>query len=130
MNSFRRIDTDMRPFITGLIIIMTCATTMDCRGAENMRPQLFREKMETARLIIEFRDANLDPSRADVVQSLARDAGATLVYVRPLSGRAHVFQVRDINSDAQLAEIIQRLSKRADVKYVEQDRVMHHQEVK
>jgi len=84
----------------------------------------------TAQLIIKFRNNDFDPSQADFVNDLSRTANAALVYVRPMSGGAHVFRVENISNTAQLTEVIQRLSTRPDVLYAEQDAIMQHQKMK
>jgi hypothetical protein len=63
------------------------------------------------------------------VQELSRDAQTQIIYLRPMSGGAHVFRVMDISDNAQLTTVIQRLSKRPEILYVEQDRIMQHQKV-
>ena len=78
-------------------------------------------------LIIKFRDSGNGPFRDDLVQELSRDAGAALIYVRPMSGGAHVFRLQKSSDADRLQEVIRRLGKRADVEYVEEDRIMRHQ---
>lgn len=87
-------------------------------------------KLRTAQIIIKFRDNTLDPSRPDFIEKLSHDARAKLVYVRPMSGGAHVFRVGDSAESEQLNEVIQRLSKRPDILYVEHDAIMRHQKGK
>ncbi len=82
---------------------------------------------QLTQLIIKFRDPALDPSRQDYLQQLARDSGVTLVYVRPMSGDAHVFRVQDALDPAAMVDIVRRLSQRPDVEYAEPDYVMQHQ---
>jgi hypothetical protein len=79
-------------------------------------------------LIIKFRNNIADPSTIAFVQELSRDAQATLFYIRPMSGGAHVFRVENISTASQLAEVIQRLAKKPEIIYVEQDSIMQHQQ--
>ena len=116
--------------LIGLIFIISCGATSNRNAADNIQPQLSVQKLRTAHIIIKFRDDAIDPSRTDFVQGLAHDANAALVYVRPMSGGAHVFRVVNVSDTTQLTEVIQRLSKRPDVLYVEQDRIMRHQQGK
>ena len=78
-------------------------------------------------IIIKFAPAVTDPSAPIFVNQLARDAGVALVYVRPMSGGAHVFELQNIRSPAMLDDAIKRLSKNAEIIYVEPDRKMHTQ---
>jgi hypothetical protein len=79
------------------------------------------------RFIIKFRDAKSDPARVEFMRGLSRDAGATLVYVRPLSGDAHVMRVERLLNAPDVAAVIERLSKRPDVEYAEPDVKLRHQ---
>lgn len=78
------------------------------------------------RLIIKFRPADLDPSRAEYLERLFRDTGVTLTYVRPMAGGAHLFQISRPRGDAELESVLERLSKHPDIQYVEPDRRFHH----
>jgi hypothetical protein len=80
-------------------------------------------------LIIKFRDPNFDPAQDDYLQELSRDTQTQLIYLRPMSGGAHVFRVMDTSDNAQLITVIQRLCKRPEILYVEQDKMMRHQKV-
>jgi hypothetical protein len=79
-------------------------------------------QVRAAQLIIKFRrSSNVTPAQADVLAALSQDAGATLVYVRPMSGDAHVLRVEGLADPQGLARVLERLSGRADVEYVEED---------
>lgn len=78
-------------------------------------------------LIIKFRNVNFDPAQGDYLQKLSRDIKATLIYLHPMSGGAHVFSLGNVSATTQLATIIQQLSKRPEILYVEQDKIMKHQ---
>ena len=79
------------------------------------------------RIMIKFSSSILDPSAPAYVAGLSRDAGAALVYVRPMSGGTHVFVVEGMSSPDALTAAIKRLAQRSDVVYVEPDRIMRHQ---
>ena len=49
------------------------------------------------------------------------------MYVRPMSGGAHVFELQNIRSLSMLDDAIKNLSKNAEIIYVEPDRKMHIQ---
>ena len=82
--------------------------------------------LRAAQIIIKFRDPGLDPSQSHFLAEISRDAGARLVYVRPMSGGAHVVRPENPVHGAELDRIIGRLGKRQDVEYVEPDRPMRH----
>ncbi len=103
---------------------------LDRTAADNIQPQPLKQLLKSAQIIIKFRNHSLNPSRNDFVQGLSRDAKATLVYIRSMSGGAHVFRVENISDAVQLTEVIKRLSNRQDVLYVEQDTIMYHQQEK
>jgi hypothetical protein len=116
-------------FMSIFFITTGCApVSTDIRGTITV-PLHSSERLSsmTAQLIIKFRNNDFDPSQADFVNDLSRTANAALVYVRPMSGGAHVFRVENISNTAQLTEVIQRLSTRPDVLYAEQDSIMQHQ---
>lgn len=115
------------PWLLGLIFIVSCSATSNSTAGGNIQPQPAKQKM--TQLIIKFRNADFDPSRIAFVQELSRDAQTQMVYLRPMSGGAHVFRVMDIFDNAQLTTVIQRLSKRTEILYVEQDSIMQHQQV-
>jgi len=111
-----------------LVFAASCTIIPNRAEGNNIQPSPAMQKMRMAQLIIKFRNNVPEPSKIAFVQELSRDAQATLFYVRPMSGGAHVFRVDNISSAAQLAEVIQRLAKRPDVLYVEQDKIMQHQQ--
>ena len=79
-----------------------------------------------ATLIIKFTEGAFESSPA-FLGKLSEDAGTALIYLRPISVGGHVFTCRDVYNSDELTEVIQRLSKRRDVVYVEQDRILQHQ---
>jgi hypothetical protein len=104
-------------------------TRSNSTAGGNIQPQPQAAKQKMTQLIIKFRNVNFDPSQGDYLQKLSRDIKATLVYLRPMSGGAHVFRIMDISDNAQLTMVIRRLSERSEILYVEQDRIMQHQQV-
>ena len=82
--------------------------------------------LRAAQIIIKFRDPGLDPSQSHFLEEIGRRAGAALIYVRPMSGGAHVLRPQDPVDAAELDRIIGQLGKRTDVEYVEPDRPMKH----
>ena len=117
------------PWLLGLIFIVSCVATSKSTAEGNIQPQPQADNHKMAQLIIKFRKADFDPSRIAYVQELSRDAQTQIIYLRPMSGGAHVFRVMDISDNAQFATVIKRLSKRPEILYVEQDKIMQHQKV-
>jgi hypothetical protein len=113
-----------------LLFAVSFTATSNCTGIDNIQPQPQAAQQKMTQLIIKFRSADFDPTQGDYLQKLSRDIKATLVYLRPMSGGAHVFRLGNVSATTQLATIIQQLSKRPDILYVEQDRIMKHQQDK
>lgn len=116
-------------WLKSLIFVIGCLAAANSRAQANMQPQDTPQKLRTVQLIIKFGNNDLELSSTAFMQGLSHDARAHLVYVRPMSGGAHVFRLADIADDVQLAAIIQRLSQRPDIVYVERDAIMQHQQV-
>ncbi len=116
--------------VAGLILITGCATagtdSPTVRGSEDSKNTI-RPRLGAAQLIIKFSSAVTDPSQAEFVDTLSKDIGVSLAYLRPMSGGAHVFIVKGAPDSRQLQDISRRLSKRSDVIYAEPDRIMRHQ---
>jgi hypothetical protein len=123
-NSMQTLRRLLLPGLVSLFFIVSCTANA---GNNNILAQPAVHKQPTAQIIIKFRNESFDPSQAAFIQELSRNAKATLVYLRPMSGGAHVFRAENIVLPDELTEIILRLSKRPDVLYVEQDSIMQHQ---
>jgi hypothetical protein len=108
----------------GLILIISCATTSNSFGKDDFQQPTTATKPLILQLIIKFRTDTPPPSAADFTDQLSIDAGARLIYLHPISGGAHVFGVKNISDPLQVEEIIRRLTKRSDILYVEQDRIL------
>jgi hypothetical protein len=122
-------------FLICALCLLSCTTVQGNAAIKEQPPQPQTQpqpqaaKLGMTQLIIKFRNVNFDPSQGDYLQILSRDIGATLVYLRPMSGGAHVFRVMDITGNEQLTAVIRRLAERADILYVEQDSIMLHQQM-
>ena len=79
-----------------------------------------------ARLIIKFTEGAYESSPA-FLGKLSKDAGTALTYLRPMSVGGHVFECREIYSPEELKKVVERLTRRKDVIYVEEDRLLRHQ---
>jgi hypothetical protein len=112
--------------MAGLMIICGCAAAPASSAGKPGEEQLLAQNTRTSRLIIKFRNSSPDAAKPEVAESLSATAGVRLVYVRAVSGGAHVFNLENTSGSALLAEIIMKLSARPDIMYVEEDRIMRH----
>ena len=108
-----------------VIAISGCAGTVTPSSADSAQSGGSARTKAISQLIIKFRDPALDPSRETYLKELSRDTGVVLVYVRPVSGGAHVLRVEGPADAATLRQIVRRLAERAEVEYAEPDRRMH-----
>lgn len=113
--------------LTGLAMPAGCASTDGRITAERRTDPAVRQEPSKSRIIIKFNNSNINPLRPGFVEGLSHDAGATISYLRPMSGDAHVFSIDVIGAGSSINAIIRRLSGRSDVTYVEQDSIMKHQ---
>jgi hypothetical protein len=113
-----------------MILIVGCATTSVSNSGNNIQPQPSDTKPLSKQIIIKFRADGLDPSTPAFIEQLSRDAAAPLVYLRPMSGGAHVFGLKNIADTARMKEIVGRLKERPDILYVEKDAILQHQKGK
>jgi hypothetical protein len=111
--------------ISGIMLFVSCMTSPKQWTEKNKKPHPTEERTMTAQLIIKFKDSKIDPTQVDFLKQLSRDANATLHYLRPMSGGAHVFSVGNIRDS--VSALIQRLSARPDILYAEPDNIIHHQ---
>lgn len=79
-----------------------------------------------ARIIVKVRDARLLDATYTDLQRQARQAGATLAYLRTLHGDVHLYEINGADADT-LAQLLQRIGAHANVEYAEPDRIMRHQ---
>jgi hypothetical protein len=115
-------------FILGNLLTITgCTVSLAQTGTTDSPPSPTTKNKQVSQIIVKFRDSALDPSKGEFTRELARDAGVTLIYVRRMSGDAHVFRIVGVTDSEQLARVIERLSKRPDVEYAEPDWVLRHQ---
>jgi len=113
--------------LTGLSVPTGCTSNVVHITAEKRTDPAARQESSKIRIIIKFNNSNIDPLRPGFLEGLSHDAGATLSYLRPMSGDAHVFSVDWVSTDSSINIIIRRLSGRVDVVYVEQDSIMKRQ---
>ena len=114
------------PSLLGIMFIASCSITSTGITGDNRQSQSQDSPQKIAQLIIKFRKTDFDPVQNNFVQKLSHEARTTIIYVRPMSGGAHVFRVMNIADDAQLKAVIQKLSEMPEILYVEQDIIMQH----
>jgi hypothetical protein len=120
-------DSNIVYLIKNKIHKLNCNISSILKSDCEILSQINVHKQLNIQIIIKFIPKVVDPSHADYVETLARDAGVKLVYFRAMSGGAHIFRIENLVNRDQLSMILYRLSKRSDVMYVEEDRVMEPQ---
>jgi len=122
--------------ISGLLSLFICVslltTTTPAQAAGSgtlaeKQNQQQAENIRRAQIIIKFRDNITHPAEGNFIRQLSRYANAELTYLRPMSGGAHVFTVANVPDEEALKEIIKRLSQRPEIIYIQQDRIIRHQ---
>ncbi len=118
----------MRKLLAGGCVLMClgCVPADTQTLATESTPEASTKVPMKPRLIIKFTEGAYEFSPA-FLGKLSKDAGTALVYVRPVSVGAHVFECREIDSPEQLKKVVERLTRRKDVIYVEEDRILRHQ---
>jgi hypothetical protein len=90
------------------------------------QPEASGQAQVVDRVIVKFR-GDPDPESAQFLGRLSEGLGATLRYLRPLAGGAHLLQVEGLRDAAHSAGLIAELNRRAEVEYAEADALMRHQ---
>lgn len=111
-----------------MILFAGCATSAENpQSGHTNQPSLSAAQPAIFQIIIKFRADSLDPSQPDFLAKLSSDAGASLTYLRPTSGGAHVFKFIRTSDPDKIADILKNLQKRSDIIYAEPDRLLQHQ---
>jgi len=99
-----------------------------CTGvrAEMISPRTNQESPAT-QIILKFKDPVFDPSVGNYLRMLSNQTGANIIYVRPMSGDAHVLRIEGAGNGGGLRRVMDGISTRPEVEWVEQDRIMRHQ---
>jgi tripartite motif-containing protein 71 len=83
----------------------------------------------TDRIIIRYRQTTgglFSPAQDEQMQRLSRHAGATLTYLREMSGDAHVIHLPQKLPLEQVEQIAKQLTDLPEVEYAEPDRIVRH----
>lgn len=106
-----------RGFLASLLLC-GCVSTSQTTQAESSGIQ------HMPQVIVKFKDPAVNPAKHGYLEELSREIGATLVYVRPMSGRAHVLRIESSGNTESLHRVVEGLSKRSDVEYAEPDQLL------
>lgn len=114
------------PAVACVVLCLGCAPADTQTLTAESTPEVSTIAPMRARLIIKFTEGAYESSPA-FLGKLSKDAGTALTYVRPVSVGGHVFECRKIYSPEELKKVVERLTRRKDVIYVEEDRMLRHQ---
>ncbi len=109
------------PAVACVVLCLGCAPAETQNIAAEPTAESATSMPMNSRLIIKFADVAYEASPA-FVSKLSKDAGTALTYLRPTS-----VECRGIYSPEELKKVVERLTRRKDVIYVEEDRMMRHQ---
>lgn len=109
-----------------LLALSGCASIGMPAAAESVQYVDSPRIKQMTQVIIKLRDPALDPSRQDYLRELAHDTGVKLVYVRPMSGGAHVLRIEGAVDAEQFQRVVNGLATRPEVEYAEPDRLLRH----
>jgi len=122
-------NASLRPFpmlLTFVASLPTLVALLSCAGTGMPAAADSSRAMQTTQIIVKFRDPSLDPAQRGYLKELSRDIGVTLIYVRPMSGGAHVLGVEGAVDAEHFQRAVNALAKRPEVEYAEPDRRMYH----
>lgn len=95
-------------------------------GAETSLPNVVRQTQAT-QIILKFRDPKFDPHAGDYLSKLSTQIGVNIIYVRPMSGDAHVLRIEAAANTDVLRRAMSDLAARPEIEWAEQDRILRHQ---
>jgi len=82
---------------------------------------------ESHRIIVKLRDPARNPASPEILHELSQQAGLSFIYLRPLSGGAHLLAIEGAPDTGAMAKALDRLGALPIVEYVEPDQLMRHQ---
>ena len=115
-----------------LAVVLTLAGTQLTAGADEVPDTPTPEPIPEAttnRLIVKYTEEaeqtqKLGPASANRMQTMSAAAGIELVYLREMSGDAHVLQVDEFLPVSHVEEIARSLETQPDVEYAEPDYIL------
>lgn len=102
--------------LLGALLVFGCAAPVPSDSPEDGSAPL--------RVIIAFTSDVRDPRDPALIGELSRVAGYELLYLRPMSGGAHVFSTSMSLPLRERKSAIERLAALPGVRYVEEDTLM------
>jgi len=124
-----RPQTMLLRLIAAFTLALWLPAMQGCAGADDKTRVAASERTAAivkVRIIIRFSDTVANPADSAYLDKLGRATGTRLVYVRAMSGGAHIVEAQ-LGDQAQLAELLRRLSHRPDIVYAQQDRIVRPQ---
>ncbi len=82
---------------------------------------------DAAQIIVKFKDANIEPASAALLNSLGNTTQLKVRHVRPMSGGSQIYILSGAVEESALDQAMQRISARPDVDYAEIDRKLKPQ---
>jgi hypothetical protein len=126
-NPFHEVVALLNKVMTLALLVLTgCASTGVSAVDEPARATDTPRLKQIPQVIVKFRDPALDPTRQGFLRTLVRDTGVKLVYVRPMSGGAHVLRIEGAADLAQYQHVVNELATRSEIEYAEPDRLLQH----
>lgn len=108
-----------------LVAVLLAPVLTGCVGGEmttSGRTSEAAVNVSTAQIMLKFRDGRDEQAARAALPALSRQAGLGMVYVRPMSGQAHVLRFpAEISSD-QMEQALRRLRADPSIEYAEPDR--------
>lgn len=87
-------------------------------------PVMRAAPMVSNQVIIKFKPEVSNPADPAFLQKLSADIGVPLIYVRPMSGGAHVLRFGEKLDRAQVDAALQALNREPSIVYAEEDRIV------
>ena len=114
-NSMKLISRSLLAFTLVLASIAGCVCAESKTGGD------------VAQVIVKFKDANMEPASAALLNSLGNTTQLKVRHVRPMSGGAQIYILSGAAEEAALNQAMQRISARPDVDYAEIDKKLKPQ---
>lgn len=106
--------------LAGLLPVAGGCTTQGPASHPAIRPAA----MVSNQVIIRFKPEVSNPADPAFLQKLSADIGVPLIYVRPMSGGAHVLKFGEKLDRAQVDAALQALNREPSIVYAEEDRIV------
>ncbi len=111
------------PLLAGIWVVSSGCIGV---GAETSLANATRQA-QTTQVILKFRNPKFDPSIGDYLSKLSAQMDVNIIYVRPMSGDAHVLLIEAAANTDVLRRALGSLAARPEIEWAEQDRILRHQ---